>query len=260
MIKAFVLRVLRFVGVLALIYVSMVFYFALTERQNAFPRAITHKEANEAIADRAKGISCTLEDGLVLQGWKYGNEDAPVMLYYPDADEDAAQFLAEIDSFPEIQIVTFNYRGSGENKGKPSQETFETDADQIAQCAVQVNGGLSFVAGRGTGAILATRQATCKPTAPKRFLLIDPVKSIAEAVSQKYRAFYPEFLVRANVQMDSSKIGCSHQNTVVVIDRKQFEARSKVTAEMIPGVTILRREGGSLQKTIKTALHFSPNL
>lgn len=257
MIKAFVFRVLRFVGVLALIYVSMVFYFALTERQNAFPRAITHKEANEAIAGRAKGISCTLEDGLVLQGWKFGNDNAPVMLYYPDADEDAAQFLAEIDSFPEVQIVAFNYRGSGANKGKPSQETFETDADQIAQCANQVKGRIHFVAGRGTGAILATRQETHLNSTPGKILLIDPVNSIADAVSQKYRAFYPKFLVRANVKMDSTEISKHSQNTVIVIDRKQFEDRTKIIANLIPGAPILRRDGGSLQKVIKAALQFS---
>ena len=59
-------KLLRFVGILAVIYISMVFYLALTERRNAFPRAIYHKEANEAIQGKAKTLTCTLEDGTGL--------------------------------------------------------------------------------------------------------------------------------------------------------------------------------------------------
>jgi len=75
-LKNFGLRLLRLAGALALIYVSMVFYLALTERQIAFPRAISHKEAHEAIQGKAESISCTLEDGVVLGGWRYGHGDA----------------------------------------------------------------------------------------------------------------------------------------------------------------------------------------
>ena len=151
-------RILRYAGILLLIYISMVFYLALTERRNAFPRAITHNEAREAIADKARAINCTLDDGTKLEGFVVGNEQNNVILYYPDADEDAAQFLAELDSLPGYAAATFNYRGSGENKGTPSQETFESDAQMIYECATQINGNApKVVAGRGTGAILATK-------------------------------------------------------------------------------------------------------
>ena len=110
-------KLLRIAGILLIIYISMVFYLALTERRNAFPRAIYHKEANEAIQGKAKALACTLDDGTVLNGFSLGNENDPVMLYYPEADEDAAQFLAQLDSAPGINIVTFNYRGSAQNKG-----------------------------------------------------------------------------------------------------------------------------------------------
>ena len=146
-------RILRYAGILLLIYISMVFYLALTERRNAFPRAITHNEARAAIADKAKNISCTLDDGTVLEGFIVGNEQNNVLLYYPDADEDAAQFLAELDSLPGYAAATFNYRGSGENKGTPSEETFVSDAQMIHECATQINGRPpKIVAGRGTGA------------------------------------------------------------------------------------------------------------
>ena len=61
-------RVLRLIGGLLLIYVSIVFYLALTERQNAYPRAITHKEAQAAIKATSKPLTCTLDDGIALEG------------------------------------------------------------------------------------------------------------------------------------------------------------------------------------------------
>ena len=150
--KSTLSRILRYTGIFLLIYISMVFYLALTERRNAFPRAITHNEARTAIADKAKNINCTLDDGTVLEGFVIGNEQNNVLLYYPDADEDAAQFLAELDSLPGYAAATFNYRGSGNNKGTPSQETFEPDAQMIYECASQINGNApKIVVGRGTG-------------------------------------------------------------------------------------------------------------
>ena len=184
-------RILRFTGILLLIYISMVFYLALTERRNAFPRAITHNEAREAIADKAQSISCTLDDNTILEGFVIGNKHDNVLLYYPDAEEDAAQFLAELDSLPGYAAVTFNYRGSGNNKDTPSQETFEPDAQMIYECASQINGKApKIVAGRGTGAILATKQAKKDNIA----LLIDPVLVLPTQFQTSIDSYTPNFL------------------------------------------------------------------
>ncbi len=243
-------RILRLAGILLIIYVSMVFYLALTERRNAFPRAITHNEAREAIANKAKNISCTLDDGTVLEGFVIGNEQNSVFLYYPDADEDAAQFLAELDSLPGYAAVTFNYRGSGNNKGTPSQETFETDAQMIYECATQVNGKKpEVVAGRGTGAILASRQAKSTKTT----VLIDPVLSIAVVISEKYRILYPKFLVRADVKLDSSDIS-NGQNVVILSDRARFRDRSHTVKSHFGNVTEAFRSDKTLSEAVSSVI------
>ena len=209
-------RILRFAGILAVIYVSMVFYLALTERRNAFPRAISHKEAREAIASSAKPVTCTTPDGIVLEGWTSGDPQAPLLLYYPDANEDAAQFLAEVQGLEGIALAAFNYRGSGSNKGTPSQESFEADAKDIAECAAQIGAKKpEFLAGRGTGAILAAKQLDLD----QRLLLIDPALSIADAVSNKYRFLYPKFLVRADVEMPAEKLERTGSRATVLLDR-----------------------------------------
>ena len=224
----------------------MVFYLALTERRNAFPRAITHNEAREAITGKAKSINCTLDDGAILEGFVIGNENNDVLLYYPDADEDAAQFLAELDSLPGYAAATFNYRGSGENKGIPSQETFETDAQMIYECASQINGNApQVVAGRGTGAILASKQANKENTV----ILIDPVLSIADAVSDKYRILYPKFLVRAAVKIKKSDI-LTTNNILILSDRARFSDRNHIVGQTLGIVNLMKRNAEPLSEAI----------
>lgn len=238
-------RILRFAGILLVIYVSMVFYLALTERRNAFPRAITHNEAREAITGKAKSINCTLDDGAILEGFVIGNENNDVLLYYPDADEDAAQFLAELDSLPGYAAATFNYRGSGENKGTPSQETFETDAQMIYECASQINGNApQVVAGRGTGAILASKHAN-----KNTVILIDPVLSIADAVSDKYRILYPKFLIRADVKIKKSDI-LTTNNILILSDRARFSDRNHTVGQTLGIVNLKKRNAEPLSEAI----------
>ncbi|WP_146196192.1 MULTISPECIES: alpha/beta hydrolase [unclassified Fibrobacter] len=249
MIKEFFFRVLRFIGVLGVIYISMVFYLALTERQKAFPRAITHKEANEAISGKAKGISCTLEDGTLLGGWMMGNGTAPILLYYPDAEEDAAQFLAEVGEHPNFTLVSFNYRGGGNNKGTPSQETFESDANQIAQCAAQVNeSGFAYIAGRGIGAILAAKQGLIPAYNKTPLLFIDPVFSIADAISSKYGFLYPKFLIRADVSIEPDQLKNLEQRASIIYDQSQFELRTNENSVSLVTSRKILRKGNPLKE------------
>lgn len=242
-VVSFAFRILRLAGVLALIYICMVFYLALTERQNAYPRAIAHKEAREAIEKTAKSISCTLSDGTVLEGWVLGDPEGGVYLYYPDADEDGAQFLAELGNPPQGAFVTFNYRGSGTNKGKPSGETFEQDAGEIFQCASQVNGlqPQAFI-GRGTGAILASRHFNGQG----KLVLIDPVSSIAEAVSEKYRALYPSFLVRARSEMSEEALTRNQNRVIFLSDRAKNLSRIHNFQSRFPEIYTILRNGETL--------------
>ena len=235
-------RVLRIAGILLVIYVSMVFYLALTERRNAFPRAIYHKEANEAIQGKARSLTCTLEDGVSLNGFSMGNESDPVLLYYPEADEDAAQFLAQVEKLPGIHIVTFNYRGSAQNKGTPSEENFESDAKQILECASQVNGNApQYLAGRGMGAISAINQSRTGQS----IILIDPILDIADAISQKYKALYPKFLIRTQFKADANKLS-GLTNLSVIYDKKAAEQQTKAATTAIPDKMEFFRNGQSL--------------
>lgn len=249
-------RILRFIGIIALIYVSMVFYLALSERRNAFPRAISHNEARAAIQGEAKSINCTLEDGTVLNGWTLGEEGDESLLYYPDADEDAAQFLAEMGKTQGTLLIAFNYRGSADNKGTPSQETFESDAKAIAECANQVsNGHVKNLAGRGTGAILAAQQLKSAQT----LVLIDPIESIADALERKYRVMYPKFLVRASVQMPLNSLIQHKEQVKILFDRKNVRDEAHILVKKIPGVQTVERGGDDLKSAIVKSIQNNYN-
>lgn len=250
-LKNTLFRILRLAGILAVIYISMVFYLALTERRNAFPRAIYHKEANEAIQNKAKQISCTLEDGTILNGFSLGNNTDPTLLYYPEADEDVAQFLAQVDSLPSVSVVTFNYRGSAQNKGTPSEKNFANDAAQIAECATQANGhSPRALVGRGMGAIAAINNHSNN----EQIILIDPIFDIADAIHQKYGFLYPKFLIRTNYNVSTDKLKSAQNNITVVSDKKQFESRTHLEYSKLGKANLLIRNGESLQKLLFSAL------
>ncbi|MCF0214885.1 MAG: alpha/beta hydrolase [Fibrobacteraceae bacterium] len=249
-------KALRFAGILLVIYISMIFYLALTERRNAFPRAISHNEARAAIKNSAHQTSCTLEDGTVLEGWTIGKKEDPVFLYFPDADEDGAQFIAETQGIPGVLLATFNYRGSGANKGTPSEDNFETDAQQIVQCATQINGNEpQFLAGRGTGAILASNQLQTK-----QFLyLIDPATSIAGVIAEKYRILYPRFLVRTKTAMNLQALKTMQSHIFIVSDRIRYCDRAHTAAGFLPKATVLKRSEMTLQEFFSNNLQKTKN-
>lgn len=225
----------------------MVFYLALSERRNAFPRAITHKEAEEAIKETAQKLTCTLSDGSILHGFSIGAEDNPTLLYYPGADEDAAQFLAEVEAIEGIHLVTFNYRGSANNKGTPSEDTFEPDAKEIAECATQAGKNeLKYIAGRGTGAILAAEQFKGNQT----LILIDPVSSIADALATKYRVLYPKFLIRSKVCMPYKPLNTAQGQIKILFDRKMASDAAHNVSNKLPFATKFERNGTSLKEIL----------
>ena len=251
------LRALRLAGGLLLIYASMVFYLALTERQNAYPRAITHKEAEGAIQKVSSPLTCTLEDGIALEGWSIGNAQDPSLLYYPDADEDAAQFLAEVQGIEGYNLIAFNYRGSANNKGTPSADNFEPDARQIAECARQVGGKKpAFLVGRGTGAILAAEQLGDG----QKLILIDPVMSIADAISEKYRLLYPRFLIRAKEKIPENELKKRSDDVILLKDRKNScEVNHKGELSFLL-TKVHKRVQNTLRNSVSEILHQSSNL
>ena len=218
-------RVLRILGILLVIYLSMVLYLKLSERHLAFPRASEHTEARAMLPKEAIK-TCTLTDGTVLNGWILNENEKKTLLYFPDNGEDAATFLAEVLAIKKVRIISFNYRGSAGNKGKLNEETFESDAKGIWDCAS--DGGEIMLAGRGAGSIVALNLSQEKTIT--KLILMDPIPSIAAALTEKYGIFFPEFLVHTKVAM--KKPTSQPKNGIEILeDKNEKKNLTKMTKE-----------------------------
>lgn len=239
-------KIIRLVLAFALIYVSMIFYLMLSERRIAFPKAIKHKEAREAVSDTTivKKVNCKISDDITLEGFFAKKENLPTILYFPDSDEDAAQFIAETQSSKNIGLLAFNYRGSGENKGTPSEKNFLADAELIAKCASRYSSKLIHI-GRGTGAIPATKTRT--ENTP--LILIDPDESFAEKITSKYKIFFPKFLVHTALTLTPEDFQ-GNAPILLLEDRSIHASKNETFKKNHPNIASRKREGQTLAEIL----------
>jgi len=247
-LKSTLFRLLRILGILVLVYFSMVFYLMLTERQQAYPRAITHQESRKHIESTSIPIHCVLPDKTILNGWKSKHQSKKSILYYPDSEEDAAQFLASTNTL-DFEVIAFNYRGSAGNKGRASQQTFLDDSKAILECAQQINPNL-ILAGRGVGAIVASHRVT----KDQLLILIDPIPSIKEQVNEKYRFLRPKFLIRDTTKLKDLSTG-NEKNILLIQDKIEKAKFTQNSIQNHKKVKVFSRNGDDFVKVLQNALN-----
>jgi hypothetical protein len=247
-------RLLRILGILAIIYASMVFYLKLSERHIAYPRAIENKAARAMLPGESER-SCALGDGIVLQGWVLNDSASETLLYYPDNNEDAAAFLAEVSPIKNVRLIAFNYRGSAGNSGTPEAKYAAKDAHGIAECALaSARGGTVVISGRGIGAAHALNEDISVHAS--QAILIDPAKSTAAEIHKKYGAFFPEFLAGKGVFIHEP-VNRPSRGIVILEDRRE---RSSLTAEVLQslGSKAVYKERGGGTLTDALSAFFNP--
>jgi len=111
-----------------------------------------------------------------------------------------------------------------------------------------------FVTGRGVGAILATQNAIFQT----KLILIDPVLSIADKISKKYRLLYPKMLIRTKVQMPKTAPGIPSENILILKDHKENEGNCIKIANYLTTAKIIQKDGVPLKDKINFAIqHFT---
>lgn len=243
------LKIARIFLIIAILYIGIVFYLALTERRIAFPRAVADTQARKYIEASRHTTQCKLRDGNILHGWDLHPNASHTLLYFPDQNEDAATFLAEMKNAEHIRLISFNYRGSGgDNSGTLNEKYAKTDTEDILQCAFNLSEALSL-AGRGTGAIYAFNLGILPQI--NGIILIDPVSSIAEAISNKYRILFPNPFIKTST---SVQISSRHEQKQIFIikDRVEKEIAVKKAEQTLNKLHILSisRGGRSFESTI----------
>ena len=232
-LKSTLFRLLRILGILVLVYFSMVFYLMLTERQQAYPRAITHQESRKHIESTSIPIHCVLPDKTILNGWKSKHQSKKSILYYPDSEEDAAQFLASTNTL-DFEVIAFNYRGSAGNKGRASQQIYP---NLIYACL-----------------LVAPIVASHRVTKDQLLILIDPIPSIKEQVNEKYRFLRPKFLIRDTTKLKDLSTG-NEKDILLIQDKIEKAKFTQNSIQNHKKVKVFSRNGDDFVKVLQNALN-----
>ena len=245
-VKTFLFKILRMIGIVALLYICLLLYMVLSERRLAFPRAEADKASEETL--RSGAILCHVDDDKKLQGWTVNDSLEETVLYFADGGEDAATFLAHAKKIPGFRFVTFNYRGSAGSEGTPGEKFYASDILAMAACARAES---PIFIGHGTGAIAAYNSLA--KGLGKGAILVDPAESFRSALSTRYRIFFPEFLSRTKSEMDfTSQVQA--KPVVILDDPRRSELVRNLLDKHPNDFLLVEREGKSLLDVLQVEL------
>ncbi len=141
-------------------------------------------------------------DGLTLHGWFINGKDKislknPLLIYYGGNAEDVSTNLPEINNYPTSNLLFMNYRGYGQNQGKPSEENLSQDAlyifDQISK-QHEINPQEIILLGRSLGTGVATFVASKRKV--RAVILVTPFDSLLNIAKKQYPIFPVKLMLK----------------------------------------------------------------
>ncbi|MFD9697923.1 alpha/beta hydrolase [Lentzea sp. NPDC059081] len=137
----------------------------------------------EDVLPGGRDVRLVTADGLLLGGWHFEVPDAPatVIVFPGNGGNRAGRApIAEELTARGLSVLLFDYRGYGDNQGKPSEEGLTWDA----RAALDLVDGPVVFFGESLGAAVAAELATHR--APKGLVLRSPFTSLAAVGSHHY--------------------------------------------------------------------------
>lgn len=179
---------LKLLGVLLAIYGAVILFAYLAQTWLLFPTGLVG--GSHALPRHAERITCDTPDGERLQGVRIPSApgaDRTVLLGFGgnawNAD-DMALYLSEL--FPELEVVTFHYRGYAPSTGRPSAAALLGDAPVVYDCIVSRHavGTKIVVVGFSIGSGVAVRLARERPV--DGLILVTPFDTLVALARQHY--------------------------------------------------------------------------
>ncbi|MEL6963100.1 MAG: alpha/beta hydrolase [Pseudomonadota bacterium] len=130
------------------------------------------------------------EDGIQLRGLHFspddGSESDGLLIGFGGNAQDAEILGQELaQSFPQLDVVVFHYRGYGDSGGKPSETALFTDADAIYDKLVaDLSPASVYAIGLSLGSGVAGHLSKTRPL--DGVFLITPYDSIEAVATQAY--------------------------------------------------------------------------
>lgn len=142
----------------------------------------THHRAQE-LPDECQSIALMSHDNKELEGVVYTPQNfSKTLLFFAGRSHDSVGLIAKlIECYPDVQIVTFNYRGYGESQGRADEKRVLADALHIAEVVFK-NYGSFYLLGFSLGSSVAAFVAS-KMRVESLFLVgaFDSVRSLARS-------------------------------------------------------------------------------
>lgn len=178
----------------ALVYVGIVAYFYIRQRDEQYDRGGKMYELAETALERAELVAIPTESGAKLAGWYEPPERGkPVILYYRGKTHSFSREYERFEAFEAdgYGFLGFDYRGFGGSPGEISQANVLADA-LAAFDWVAAKGFPVVIWGRSLGSGPATYVASEREA--KALLLESPFTSAA-AVAEEGYGFLPIRLI-----------------------------------------------------------------
>jgi hypothetical protein len=156
--------------------------FAFQRKLVYFPSPGPLPSAEEVIAG-GRDVRLVTADGLLLNGWHFELPDAPAtVIVFPG---NGGNRLGRVPLARELisrglSVLLFDYRGYGDNPGKPTEEGLTYDA----RAALDLIDGPVIYFGESLGAAVAAELASYR--APVGMVLRSPFTSLAAAGAHHY--------------------------------------------------------------------------
>lgn len=156
--------------------------FAFQRKLVYFPSPGPLPSAEEVLPG-GRDVRLVTADGLLLNGWHFELPDAPatVVVFPGNGGNRLGRVpLARELTSRGLSVLLFDYRGYGDNPGKPSEEGLTYDA----RAALDLIDGPVIYFGESLGAAVAVELATYR--APAGLVLRSPFSSLASVGSHHY--------------------------------------------------------------------------
>jgi len=156
----------------------------------------THYRDEELLRELASSLQpfeLVVEDNIRLEGMVYeAAEPKMTVLYFGGKEQDGIATMARLAKiFDDLRIVTFNYRGYGQSKGRVSEESIKGDALAVYEWAYSRYGSCS-VMGYSLGGFAAAYVASRREVVS--VILVNAFDAVSALIQKKYHL--PKFLSR----------------------------------------------------------------
>jgi fermentation-respiration switch protein FrsA (DUF1100 family) len=198
---------LRAVAYLAILYLAVAVFLWFSQSRLIFfaPRGAVPDPRVFGFA--GSRVEVETRDGVTLHGWylspegdpgSAGETHAPALIWFYGNAENVA-FLAPLIGTLRPQgyaMLVLDYRGYGQNGGRPNEDGLYRDADAAWDYLISrpdIDPQRITVFGRSLGSVPALHLADTRPVAA---VILDSPFTTARAMAQVHYRFFPSFLVR----------------------------------------------------------------